>query len=234
MSYRVLLADADGTLFDFHAGEKNAISDAFSHFGIPVTQAYVRAYHQENDAQWKRLERGETTQAALRVERFRNFLAHAGLMGDAMEMSAYYEDCLARQRVMLPGAADFCRAVSAQMPIYLVTNGIAKVQRGRFTACELTPYISGLIISEEIGHAKPHPAMVEKALDMAGIANKREAVLMGDSVTADIAAANNADVDSILYTNGAEPPAEHGATYVARTFRDAVSVILGASYCLLS
>jgi len=49
---------------------------------------------------------------------------------------------------------------------------------------------------------------------------------MGDSVTADIAAANAAGVESILFTEGKEPPEGHGATYVARTYREALGILL--------
>ena len=115
--------------------------------------------------------------------------------------------------------------MSARIPIYLVTNGISQIQRSRFGDCAITPYLSGMVISEEVGHAKPHPAMLYQALEMAGCA-PQEAIVMGDSVTADIAAANAAGVESILFTEGKEPPEGHGATYVARTYREALDILL--------
>ena len=136
-----------------------------------------------------------------------------------------YVELLGRQRYILSGAEEFCRAVSARMPIYLITNGISQIQRSRFGDCAITPYLSGMVISEEVGHAKPHPAMLYQALEMAGCA-PQEAIVMGDSVTADIAAANAAGVESILFTEGKEPPEGHGATYVARTYREALDILL--------
>lgn len=227
MRYQVLLSDADGTLFDFKAGEKNAIATTFDHFHIPVTEENTSLYHHINDAQWKKLERGETTQQKLRVDRFQEFLEQSGYTADPVEMSKLFVTQLGQQRILLPGAEDFCRLVSEKMPIYLITNGISAVQRSRFTDCVLTPYISGMVISEEIGHAKPHPAMIHKAMEVAGVTDPRKAVVFGDSITADIAAANNAGVDSILYTNGADAPQGHGATYVARNFDEALRVVLG-------
>ena len=70
MSLRVLLADADGTLFDFHRGEAVAIGETFRRFGIPDTPGNLEIYSRVNHAQWLRLERGETTQERLRVDRF--------------------------------------------------------------------------------------------------------------------------------------------------------------------
>lgn len=226
MRYQVLLSDADGTLFDFKAGEKNAISATFTRFGIPVTEENVSLYHRVNDEQWKKLERGETTQQKLRLDRFLEFLDQSSYEADARQMCDCFVSELGKQCILLPGAEAFCRRVSEKMPIYLITNGISAVQRSRFTDCALTPYISGMIISEEIGHSKPHPAMIFKAMEEAGITDPRQAVVFGDSITADIAAANNAGVDSVLYTNGADVPQGHGATCVAKDFAQALEIIL--------
>ena len=70
MRYTLLLADADGTLFDFHAGERVALTETFAAFGVPVDDAIAALYSRVNLSHWKRLERGETTQPRLRVERF--------------------------------------------------------------------------------------------------------------------------------------------------------------------
>ena len=52
------------------------------------------------------------------------------------------------------------------------------------------------------------------------------AVFLGDSQTSDIAAANNAGVDSILFTNGKPIPEGHKATYAVQTLEEALAIIL--------
>lgn len=225
MPCRILLSDADGTLFDFHRSERVAISETFARFDIPVTEETVACYHRANDAQWKRLERGETTQQRLRVERFEVFLRDSQLSRDPQAMCDDYMARLSRQRFLLDGALDFVKAVSARMPIWLVTNGIASIQHGRFDSCDLSPYISGMVISEEVGHAKPDPAMLFEALRRAGGLSPDDAVLLGDSVTADIAAARNAGIRSLLFTNGKEPPEGHGASQAVRTYEEALRAL---------
>lgn len=225
MPYRILLSDADGTLFDFQRGERVAISETFERFGIPVTDENIAAYHHANDAQWKRLERGETTQMRLRVERFEVFLSQAGLSGDPQAMSGDYIARLARQRFLLSGALDFVRTVSEHMPVWLVTNGIAVIQHGRFDGCEIAPYISGMVVSEEVSAPKPDPAMLFEALRRAGGFSPKDAVLLGDSVTADIAAAKNAGIHSLLFTNGNEPPDGHGADQAVKTYGEALRAL---------
>ena len=228
MKYRILLADADGTLFDFHKGEAIAIRETLRAAGLPDDEATVAAYSRANDSQWKKLERGETTQKQLRIDRFVDFLSATGLSGDAQALCDDYVARLGQQRWPLPFAQELCREVSRHMPIWIITNGISQIQRSRFGDCALTPYLSGMVISEEVGAAKPDPAMLFEALRCAGDVAPAHAVVLGDSVTADIAAARNAGVDSILFTNGKEPPEGHGATYAVQSLQQALEIILQA------
>ena len=232
MRYDLLLADADGTLFDFHAGERAALFETLAAFAIPPGDEVAGLYSRVNQSHWKKLERGETTQTRLRVERFADFLSELALCGvehnapAPEEMSVCFVQALSRQRVPMPGAEAFLKRVSARMPVYLVTNGIASVQRGRFEQSELRVYIADILISEELGHFKPDPFMVLEAMRRAGVTDKRRAVLLGDSVTADIGAAQNAGVDSILFTAGAVAPEGHGATYTVQTLDKAADLLL--------
>lgn len=226
MKYQVLLADADGTLFDFHAGERLALTTVLQGVSIPADEETLALYSRINEGHWKRLERGETTQQRLRVERFADFLTALGRRDDPEEMCRQFMEQLGQQRILLPGALALCQAVSQSMPILLVTNGISTVQRSRFTDCSLSPYIAGMVISEEVGHAKPEPHMLQEAMRQAGVANPRQALMLGDSLTADIAAAQNAGIDSLWYTGGKEPSPGHGATYVAKTLAEAQRLVL--------
>jgi len=232
MRYDILLADADGTLFDFHAGERKALQETLNAFDIVISDELAALYSRVNLSHWKKLERGETTQARLRVERFDDYLAELDKLGVAHTMatpeamSERFVEYLSMQRVPMQGAEAFLRCVSAHMPIYLVTNGIARVQRGRFEASELRGYFADILISEELGHFKPDPFMLEEAMRRAGIADKTRAVLLGDSVTADIGAAINAGVDSVLFTNGQPAPEGCGATCAVYTLEEAAAYIL--------
>ena len=83
MRYDILLADADGTLFDFHAGERKALQETLNAFDIVISDELAALYSRVNLSHWKKLERGETTQARLRVERFADYLAELDKLGVA-------------------------------------------------------------------------------------------------------------------------------------------------------
>ena len=94
MAYELLLADADGTLFDFDAGEQNALTELFTHFDIPVREENFQTYHRINREQWALLEQGRTTLPELQVARMANFLAAVGLRRSPEEMHLYFRDRL--------------------------------------------------------------------------------------------------------------------------------------------
>ena len=198
MKYRYLLVDNDNTLMDFNLSERKALIETLEACGLPADEETCEAYHRINDALWKALERGETTQKLLKVERFARLLERLGRADlDAAEVAARYSDQLSTHADLLPGALALLEAAHSTMKIALVSNGVSAIQRGRLSRSPILPLLDAIIISEEIGVSKPDPRMVEAALSALGCEDKSEAILLGDSLTADIPAANAAGIDSI-------------------------------------
>lgn len=224
MRYQYLLIDNDNTLMDFNAAEKKAFRDTLTACGLPVDDAVCALYHEINDAQWKALERGETTQKKLKVERYRLLLEQLGCTElDPVAVSAAYEQNLGSHADLLPGAADFIRSLHGKMKIALVSNGVSAIQRSRLARCPLTPLFDAIVISEEAGVSKPDPRLLQIAMEQLGCTDKRQAVMMGDSLSADIAAANNAGIDSIFFS--LKGNRSDAATYTVFTHEEALCLL---------
>lgn len=224
MRYQYLLIDNDNTIMDFNAAEAKALIDVLKNHGLPTDDATVHTYHEINDALWKALERGETTQPLLKVERFRQLLAVLERDDIAPEaLSAEYAAGLGNHADLLPGAAEFIRAVHGKMKIALVSNGVSAIQRGRLSKCPLTPLFDAIIISEEVGAAKPDPKLLYVAMEQLGCTDKAQAVMMGDSLSADISAAVNAGVDSIFFSPKGKTC--DAATYSVFTHEEALKIL---------
>ncbi len=225
MRWRYLLIDNDNTLMDFGAAERKALADALENAGIPADAKNCETYHRINDGLWKALERGETTQPQLKVERFRQLLAYLGRSDAAPEtLAASYAEKLGQHADLLPGAEDFIRNIHGKMKIALVSNGVSSIQRSRLKKCPLTALLDEIVISEEVGAAKPDPKLLHAALERLGCEDKSLAVMMGDSATADIPAATNAGIDSIFFSPQGETCAE--ATYSVTNYGDALAILL--------
>ena len=224
MRYQYLLIDNDNTLMDFNAAEAKALLDVLTAHGLPTDEKTIHTYHEINDAQWKALERGETTQPKLKVERFRQLLAYLGredIPADAM--GAEYAANLGHHADLLPGAEDFIHAIHGKMKIALVSNGVSAIQRGRLAKCPLTPLFDAIVISEEVGAAKPDPKLLYIAMDILGCTDKSTAVMMGDSLTADIPAAVNAGMDSIYFS--LKGKTSDAATYTVTGYAEALALL---------
>ena len=201
MRYAYLLIDNDNTLMDFSAAEGKALAAVLRAHDLPTDEETIRTYHRINDGLWLALERGETTQPLLKVERFRQLMTALNRPDiDPEALGAEYAASLGCHADLLPGAEDFIRALHGRMKIALVSNGVSAIQRGRLSRCPLTPLFDAIVISEEAGVAKPDPRLLYTALDQLGCTDKSRAVMMGDSISADIAAANNAGMDSIFFS----------------------------------
>jgi len=226
--YDLLLCDADNTIFDFEKAEEFAFCDACAVAGLTATPELLHTYSVINQSLWELLEKGGITQSVLRVRRFELFLKEIGCDFDAPTMATAFADSLARQGVPLPGAFEAVERWSRLVPVIIVTNGISRVQHGRMDKSPIAPFISGLVISEEVGVAKPHPRMLEIGMEMAGVTDKRRVLMLGDSLSSDIAAAANAQVDACWY-NPKETENKKGlpVAYEIRDLDEVDAILMG-------
>jgi len=214
--YKSLFFDADDTLFDYPRAERAALRACRGEFGLSVGfEAFVAAYRRHNRDLWQAFERGETTQGTLRVERFRRLAREFNLAGLPLErVSAFYLEALSGQSQLYPGTLAAVRALAKEFPLALITNGIASVQRRRFAASPLTRFFRTVVISEEVGAAKPDPRIFEPALRAVGV-KAGDVLYVGDGVTSDMAAARNAGMDFCWFNPAGLPvPDGHAPAFI--------------------
>jgi len=216
--YKAIFFDADDTLFDYPQAERAALLACIGEFALPTdAETFIAAYRRHNHDVWQEFERGETDQATLRVERFRRLAAELGLPGLPLErVSTFYLEELACQSQLLPGALELVQGLAQEYPLALITNGIAAVQNKRFAASPITPHFRSIVISEEVGAAKPDPRIFRPALEKIGV-DAADVLYVGDSVTSDMAAARNAGMDFCWFNPGGLPcPAGHAPAFIVR------------------
>jgi 2-haloacid dehalogenase len=218
--YRALFFDADDTLFDYQRAERNALLGTLQRHDIKGDPALLTdVYRRHNLAAWQAYERGEIDQEELRRIRFANMFAELGLVGlDPAQVADTYADALAGESHLFPGALELVRALSRAYPLALITNGIARIQNRRFGVSPILPYFSAVVISGEVGIAKPDPAIFAPALKAVGVA-AGEVLYVGDGVSSDMGAANNAGIDFCWFNPaGAELPDGYRTLYTVRDY----------------
>ena len=88
---------------------------------------------------------------------------------------------------------------AADYEIYGATNGITAIQTGRMAHSDISPYFNHIFISEKMGTQKPEALFYEKIAEQVPDFDLSQILMIGDFLTADIAGANNAGLDSIWY-----------------------------------
>lgn len=225
MKYRFILLDADNTLFDFDVCEKEAFYSTLESLGISPSETMYKGYQTINQACWKQLEKGELTREDLQNVRFERFAKEFDLSLDPIDANRRYIENLSTLGILIPGAVDFVKTLSDAAKIYIITNGIARVQHGRFKNCPLLPYIRQIFISEEVGFAKPDKAFFDRVAEMIPDFDAKEAIVIGDSLTSDIQGANNASLACIWYNPHGKKAGSERIDYTASTYEEILNIL---------
>lgn len=191
---KYVLLDLDDTILDFQKAEYEALKDTLLHFGIEPSDAEIARYSVINDAQWKRLEKGELTREQVKLRRFEIFFAELGVDCNAEEARMYYEKRLAIGHYFLPGAEEMLKELAKDYKLYLVSNGTTAVQNGRVKSAGIAPLFAGIFLSEAIGYVKPQREFFDACFGEIDGFDPAQAIILGDSLTSDIQGGINAGV----------------------------------------
>ena len=198
--YKFLLFDLDHTLLDFDAGEDIALTQLLEEEGVEDIQAYKDYYVPMNKLLWKDLELKNITKKELVNTRFAKLFAHFGIEKDGAYLAGRYQFFLSKQGQTFPGVEDLLKKLIRKgYELYGATNGITFIQTGRLEQSGIAPFFKEIFISEQLHTQKPDAAFYEKIGARIPNFDKDHALMIGDSLSADIQGGNNAGIDTIWY-----------------------------------
>jgi HAD superfamily hydrolase (TIGR01549 family) len=175
MTYQAILFDLDDTLYDlrtyWRARLYEAIGDVLERYPRLNRDALVRQAIAEK----------------VYIDKLPAFLRGQGVGDEALIASAHEQfqhDWFARL-VLYDDAARTLQALRPRFKLGLVTNGPSRTQRPKIEQFRLIDYLDLLIVSEEVGVAKPDPAIFRIALEQLEV-GPSEALFVGDSPEFDL------------------------------------------------
>lgn len=107
----------------------------------------------------------------------------------------------------------------------LMTNGAACLQREKLANSGLAGYFDAVVVSADVGAAKPDASVFEHALSQLG-AERENAVMVGDSLTKDIDGAIAAGLGAIWVNRSGSPtPSDREGLLEVRTLEELPSAL---------
>ncbi len=193
MTYQGWFFDFDHTLFDSDASEALAFAAAMesndvvaSGDQLAIDQIFT-AYAVINRSLWDDVEAGRRSPDEVRELRFLRLASEVDLDADPSALAASFTAGMQEFGELYPGALDVIGALRERGPVALITNAISEIQRRRIERVGLTEAFDAIVISSEIGMAKPSPGIFEHTFSMLEGLEPNSTLMVGDSLTSDMA-----------------------------------------------
>ena len=226
--FDTILWDVDGTLLDFAAAEEAAIRSLFADFGLGVcTDAMLARYSEINRNYWRALERGEMTKPEILTRRFEDFFAAEGLSGPSpAEFNAAYQTRLGDTIVYCDGSDKLVASLRGKVRQYAVSNGTVAAQTRKLARSGFDRLMDGIFLSERIGWEKPAKEFFDAVFREIGEERRAGSIIVGDSLTSDIAGANLAGIKSCWYNpRGAENGTNAKPDFEIKDLREILEIL---------
>lgn len=205
--YKYLLWDIDGTVLDFLASEAYAIRTLFEKYKLgKCSDDMLKLYSGINVKYWQMLERNELTKAEILVERFREFFEIIGVdVSIAESFNKDYQVTLGDYVEFVGNAKEILLSQKGKYMLVAVTNGTKVAQERKLRLSGLDKVFDRIFISEIVGVEKPNKAYFDYVFEKIGITDKRQVLLIGDSLTSDMKGGACAGVDTCWFNPWHKP-----------------------------
>ena len=221
MKYTTIFIDLDDTLIDTLGDSMINLRGLYTDYNLskyfPTVDDFLKVYSANSTQLWTKYNKGEIDKATLMKDRFANPFQDIE-DADAEFLEAMNTDFLSRMMrcpTHIEGALDVLEYLKFRYPIVVISNGFSELQYHKIKNAGLAPYIDKVILSDEVGVNKPHPAIFEFALDTVGV-DPSAVVMVGDNIHTDITGAKNSNIDQ-LWFNPKRESVDVSPTYTITT-----------------
>ncbi len=222
----IFLLDIDDTIFDFSKTAYASLKYVCEEMNISFSNEVFECYMRINHSVWSRFERQEIDQQELYELRFKEFFDELKIQKDYIKANDIYFEQLSKYVYYFPQAEEFVKELSKRGKIYLLTNGVGIAQRERIKLSGIDRYISGFFVSDDVGASKPSKEYFYYCYSQIDGFKNDNAIMIGDSLTADIKGANLTGVKSIWFNQKNKEISEAGTpTYIAKTYDEVLKII---------
>ncbi|MCD9498025.1 pyrimidine 5'-nucleotidase [Photobacterium carnosum] len=223
MKYQWILFDADETLFHFDAFR--GLQLMFSRHNVTFTNTDFEQYEAINRPLWVDYQNGEISATELQNIRFESWAATLSLSTEQLN----HDFLMAMADICTPlkGAKALLEALKPQTKLGIITNGFTALQEMRLQRTGFKDFFDVLIISEQIGVAKPDTRIFDYACQKMNITQRQNILMVGDNPQSDILGGINAGMDT-CWLNVEQKPQPEGInpTYTVSSLAELQALLL--------
>lgn len=198
----VFLFDLDNTLLDDHAAQASYLPMLYERF-----KEYVRCSEEEFRARWKEAlpryhqlyAEGKLSFEEQRILRIQDSFSNNELDPRVLTaIIAYFEEILPKSWKLFDDALDVLTNLQ-QYPLGLITNGALSIQSKKIDVTGIRDFFDCIVISEEVGFAKPNPEIFLYACSQLHC-QPEECYFIGDSWENDVLGSLAAGMNAVWIT----------------------------------
>lgn len=203
--YEVLFIDLDDTLYDFTSNSRETYRTVYELLNyqqwFDSFEHYYTIYWEYNQQLWLLYNDGKISKDQLNAERYTHPLRVMGVSDADTIGSNFWEESMKRLPLgkrLMPYALEALEYLHTKYRMYILSNGFMELQSRKMQSAHIAHYFDGVILSDDIGVNKPHPAIFEHALRIANITADK-AIMIGDNLEVDIKGASQVGIDQVHY-----------------------------------
>lgn len=204
-NYDWLLFDADDTLFHFDAFA--GLQRMFRGYNVAFAEADYDAYQAVNKPLWVEYQDGLISAQQLQEKRFTSWGERLNITPG--ELNSAFLAAMADICEPLPGAHELLSDLRGQVQLGIITNGFTELQEIRLKRTGLHAHFDLLVISDEVGVAKPDIAIFEHAFAQMTNPARNRILMVGDNPQSDIQGGLNAGIHT-CWLNHHDAPTPEG------------------------
>lgn len=224
MKYQWVLFDADETLFSFN-----------SYFGLKAMLARYQIDFSEQDYQdfqainkplWVAYQNNEITAQDIQTRRFAKLSEQTGVEPFRLNQELMAEMALISQP--LEGVIETLNALYGKVKMGIITNGFTELQQKRLDNTQTSHFFDIVVISEQIGAAKPDRQVFDYAFALMDEFDRTKVLMVGDTLASDILGGNNSGIDTCwLNTLNLKNETNIKPTYEINTINQIIDIVEG-------
>ena len=207
---QAILFDLDDTLFDHRRASALALGAMHATHAPDLPFETFAVKHAEVlEVFHRRFLAGEFTLDEARVARMQTLFAAFDREIDAaraIEAAQRYRARHQANRHLVAGAIELLDALRDHCRLGVVTNNSTAEQIEKLRALNIASYFDTVVISEDVGVAKPDKKIFSIALERIGV-RPQDAVFVGDNWKNDIVGAVNAGMSAVWLNHDGKQPA---------------------------